>query len=79
MNLKFKAATLTLIIQAILAMVLFVGFLLDPLVGMIIIGIYFWILGFFLIFYFIMEKLKKHPRGTQENNLFINRINNSKP
>jgi len=53
---KVKAALLTLIIQIIIAASFFIGFLGDPLIGIIVEGIYFFLIGPFFIYSFFSRK-----------------------
>lgn len=52
MHIQIKAAFLTVVIQAILAISLFIGFILDPLIGIWIAGIIFWVVETFFIYHF---------------------------
>ena len=50
-----KAGILAVIMQIFFAGLFFVGFLMDPFLGLIIAGIYFFIVGTFLIFHFVLR------------------------
>lgn len=56
---KINAFLLTLIIQCCIAGLIFFGGLLDPLVGLWILGIYFFGIGFYLMYYFLLHSLFK--------------------
>ncbi|STX55561.1 Uncharacterised protein [Legionella beliardensis] len=47
---KFKAFLLVIVIQTVFFALGFLGFLLDPLIGVWIVGIYFFIVSSFLMY-----------------------------
>ena len=57
MNVKFKAVMLTLVIQIITVVIFFGGTLLDPLLGIYIVGIYLITVCPLLTYHFVLKKL----------------------
>lgn len=51
---KAKAFLLALIIQACIAGLIFLGGLLDPLLGLWVAGAYFFFVGFYLIYHYLL-------------------------
>lgn len=56
MKAKFKALILTLIVQAIMAMLFFIGGLMDPLLIVYVAIFYFLVIGSFLTFKVIYQR-----------------------
>ena len=54
---RIKAALLMIVIQTIMAGIFFIGFILDPLIGISIAGIYFALIGSFFIYHFFARRL----------------------
>jgi len=52
MKTKFKAAFLAVVFQALVGIIFFFGFLLDPLIGICVAGFYFFGIGTFLAYGF---------------------------
>jgi len=57
---KIKALLLATIVQALFMLLLFIGGLLDPLLGLYVAGFYFFGVGYFLTYRFILAKLQNH-------------------
>jgi hypothetical protein len=55
MKMYLKAGILAVIMQMFFVGSIFVGFLMDPLLGLIVVGVYFFIVGTFLIFHFVLH------------------------
>ena len=53
-NERIKALLLALFIQLCIAALLFIGGLLDPLLGLLVAGIYFFIIGFYLMYRYLL-------------------------
>lgn len=53
---KVKAFLLTLVIQLFVVALFFLGFLLDPLIGIWVVAVYFFVIGSFCIYQFILGK-----------------------
>lgn len=58
-NKKIKALTLALFIQFCIAGLIFLGGLLDPLLGLWVVGIYFFVIGFYLMYRYLLTSLFK--------------------
>lgn len=56
---KIKALVLALFIQTCIAGLMFIGGILDPLIGLWIVGIYFFVIGFYLMYRYILINLSK--------------------
>jgi hypothetical protein len=56
-NSKIKAIVYTVLLQLIIIIFVFVGGLLDPLLGIIVVGINFLILNTFFAYKFFLEKV----------------------
>jgi len=56
---KIKALLLALVIQMCIAGLIFVGGLLDPLLGLWVMGIYFFIVGYYLMYRYLLLSLLK--------------------
>lgn len=56
-NLKIKAIVYTVLLQLIIMILVFFGGLLDPLLGIIVVGINFLILNTFFAYKFFLEKV----------------------
>ena len=59
-NLKIKAIIFTIIFQAIIMILVFFGGLLDPLLGMIVVGINFVLFNTFFVYKFFLKKVSKN-------------------
>lgn len=55
-NLKIKAIIYTIIFQVIIMILVFFSGLLDPLLGMIVVGINFFILNTYFAYMYFLEK-----------------------
>ena len=53
-GMKIKVALITILIQATVLGMFFVGFLMDPLVGIWVVGIYFFVIGTFLVYRYLL-------------------------
>ena len=58
-NSQIKSIVYTVLLQLIIIIFVFVGGLLDPLLGIIVVGINFLILNTFFAYKFFLEKLSK--------------------
>lgn len=58
-NLKMKAIVYTIFLQLIIMILIFFGGLLDPLLGIIVVGINFFILNTYFAYKFFLEKTSK--------------------
>lgn len=56
---KIKALLLALVIQMCIAGLIFLGGLLDPLLGLWVMGIYFFIVGYYLMYRYLLLSLLK--------------------
>lgn len=56
---KIKALLLALVIQACIAGLIFLGGLLDPLLGLWVMGIYFFVVGYYLMYRYLLARLLK--------------------
>lgn len=59
-NLKIKAIIYAIFLQLIIMILVFFGGLLDPLLGIIVVGINFFCLNTFFAYKFFLEKIPKH-------------------
>ena len=59
-NLKIKAIVYTIFLQLIIMILVFFGGLLDPLLGIIVVGINFFVLNTYFVYKFFLEKTSKH-------------------
>jgi hypothetical protein len=57
MNIRVKTILLVILVQLLFLAILFGGVLIDPLIGVYMIGFYFAVIGSFLLYYFIRSKL----------------------
>jgi hypothetical protein len=53
---KITSILITILVQLIIVGLVFLGFLLDPLIGVWIVGIYFSVIGSFLTYYFFTHQ-----------------------
>lgn len=60
MNKQLKIALILVTLQAISALLFFIGFLLDPLLGLIIAGCYFFIITPFFMFHYLEKKFGRN-------------------
>lgn len=60
---KIKAVLLTLVIQLFVVALFFLGFLLDPLIGIWVVAVYFFVVGSFCIYRFILGKFAQMKRA----------------
>jgi len=56
---KIKALLLALVIQMCIVGLIFLGGLLDPLLGLWVMGIYFFIVGYYLMYRYLLLSLLK--------------------
>ena len=56
---RIKALLLSLFIQAYIAGMIFFGGVLDPLIGLWVAGIYFFIIGYYLMYRYLLTTLFK--------------------
>ena len=59
-NLKSKAIVYAIFLQLIIMILVFFGGLLDPLLGIIVVGINFFVLNTYFAYKFFLEKTSKH-------------------
>ncbi|EHL29989.1 hypothetical protein LDG_8041 [Legionella drancourtii LLAP12] len=60
---RITSVLLSIVVQLFFIGFVFLGFLLDPLIGLWIVAFYFFVIGSFLIYYFILNKFSlKSPK-----------------
>lgn len=66
---KVKAILLTIVIQLFFLVLVFFGFLLDPLIGIWTVSIYFLIIGSFLLYFFVLNKFEDYSLKYAHNHI----------
>lgn len=64
---RIKALILALFIQAGIAGLIFIGGILDPLIGVWVAGVYFFVIGFYLMYHYMLINLSKVKNKSGEN------------
>lgn len=64
---KITAILLVVLIQFFIAALVFLGFLLDPLIGVWVVAIYFLVIGSFLMYYYVLSKFSPMAKKNINN------------
>lgn len=57
---KIKAFLLATAVQTFFVLLFFIGGLLDPLLGLCMVGFYFFVVGYFLTYLFILGRFESY-------------------
>lgn len=66
---KITAILLVVLIQFFIVALVFFGFLLDPLIGVWVVAIYFLVIGSFLMYYYVLSKFSSMTKKNINNKM----------